>query len=168
MKLDFKPLDLTDIDIAVKFRADSFYASFGHDRDFWGEDGEGDKRYVDWLKKKLSLSRPMAFHVWKEDEIIGQIEFGFYKGDRNTGYVNLYYLIPEARGRGFSSYLDEFTTNYFKSLNLKKMLLSVSPANMRAISYYKKNGWEDLGPRFSEAELREGNFPQIHLMQKFI
>jgi hypothetical protein len=41
MSLNFIPLDLgLHADIAINFRADSFFASFGNDRDFWGEDKE--------------------------------------------------------------------------------------------------------------------------------
>jgi ribosomal protein S18 acetylase RimI-like enzyme len=167
--LKFEPINLQkDSAICVKFRADSFSASFGHDRDFWGEDGQGDMRYLEWLKKKLSLSPQMAFHLWSRAEIIGQVELDFYKGDKEVGYVNLYYLSPSYRGCGVSTCLDQFVVNFFVSLGLRKILLSVSPDNTRAIAFYKKHGWNDLGPRFSDEELERNRIPQVHLMEKSI
>lgn len=54
MDLEFKAIYLTKHrDLVIKFRADSFFTSFGPDRDFWGEDGQVDKRYLDILAKKL-------------------------------------------------------------------------------------------------------------------
>lgn len=167
MNLRFRPIDLdSHSEIAIRFRADSFFASFGHDRDFWGEDRLGGKRYIDWLRMKLNLDFPMAFHAWNNDEIIGQLEFDFYNGDKSIGYVNLYYLAPKFRGTGISKALDEFTLKCFESLSVKRILLSVSPTNERALSYYKKNSWIDLGPRFREAELKGKKIPQVHLMER--
>ncbi len=169
MKLEFKAINITEHrDLVVKFRADSFFTSFGHDRDFWGEDGQGDKRYLDILAKKLTPENLLAFHVWQNNQIIGQMELDFYFGDKNIGYINLFYLIPEVRGSGVSHQLDQFATDFFKKLKVPKMLLSVSPTNPRAIAYYKKNGWTDLGPRFSQEELEKNKFPQVHLMEKLI
>lgn len=86
------------------------------------------------------------------------MELDFYFGDKNIGYINLFYLIPEVRGSGISHQLDHFATDFFKKLKVPKMLLSVSPTNPRAIAYYQKNGWTDLGPRFSEEELQKNKF----------
>jgi RimJ/RimL family protein N-acetyltransferase len=167
--LKFEPINLQkDSAICVNFRADSFSASFGHDRDFWGEDGQGDRRYLEWLNKKLSLSPQMAFHLWNKTEIIGQVELDFYKGDNKVGYVNLYYLGPSYRGCGVSTLLDQFVVNFFTSLGLSKILLSVSPVNKRALAFYEKHGWKDLGPRFTDEELKMNKIPQVHLMEKAI
>jgi len=71
------------------------------------------------------------------------MELGRRKIEDEFGYVNLYYLIPEVRGKGFSLELDNFATSYLKELGFKKARLSVSPTNLRAINFYTKNGWQD-------------------------
>ena len=43
---------------------------------------------------------------------------------------------------------------------MERVQLSVSPTNFQAVSYYKKMGWIDLGPR-------EGH-PEVHMMEKKI
>jgi ribosomal protein S18 acetylase RimI-like enzyme len=58
--------------------------------------------------------------------------------------------------------------NFFISLGLNKILLSVSPDNKRALTFYEKHGWKDLGARFSDDELKKNKIPQVHLMEKAI
>jgi ribosomal protein S18 acetylase RimI-like enzyme len=78
--------------------------------------------------------------IWRDDKIIGQLELGESKSSGDAGYIHLYYLVPECRGKGFSEALDIFAMNYLRSLGFKKARLSVSPTNFRAFQFYKKNG----------------------------
>jgi ribosomal protein S18 acetylase RimI-like enzyme len=82
-----------------------------------------------------------------EEKIIGQLELGESKSSGHAGYVHLYYLVPEWRSKGLSEALDKFAMNFLISLGFKKVRLSVSPTNLRAVQFYKKNGWIDLGER---------------------
>ncbi len=146
-QLAFLPINLDlHSELCIKFRADSYFESFGTDKPFWGDDGEGDKHYLNWLRTR-SEKRYGIFHVWLNQEIVGQLELGERKSDDDFGYVNLYYLVPEWRGQGLSSQLDRFAMNFLKSLGFSKVKLAVSPTNPRAIQFYKKNGWQDLGER---------------------
>lgn len=45
-------------------------------------------------------------------------------------------------------------------MGLKKARLSVSPTNERAIKFYEKMKWVDLGPR--------EDHPEVHFMEKVI
>ena len=163
-ELDFKKINLDKhSEVAIKFRAESYSASFGTDKGFWEKDGLGGKKYIDWLKNQDS-KKFGAFHVWLKDEIIGQMELGLFKDDKSWGYVNLYYLKNEFHGKGYSKYLDDFAVNFLKSLGVKKAKLSVSPSNIRALRFYEKNGWKDKGPRTFEG--RKGHTFFLHLMEK--
>jgi ribosomal protein S18 acetylase RimI-like enzyme len=72
--------------------------------------------------------------VWRNDEIIGQIEMRPH-GSPPIGYVNLFYLIPAARGSGTAESLHEYAVSVFAGLGLEKLQLSVSPSNERAIGF---------------------------------
>lgn len=165
--LTFLPINLDlHSDLCIKFRADSFVASFGTDHPFFEEDGLGDTRYLDWLRSR-NPNRYGIFHIWLNEKIIGQLELGESKSSGDDGYIHLYYLIPECRGKGFSVELDQFAMNFLRSLGFKKARLSVSPTNLRAVTFYKKNGWIDLGAR-DEPELQTIiKFP-LHYMEKHI
>jgi GNAT superfamily N-acetyltransferase len=159
--LSIKPIQL-DLhrDTCDSFREDSYVVSFGDAKKFHGDDGNGAERYIDWLKGKISQDPYSVVHVWRGHTIIGQIELGKLRRDPNCGYVNLYYLIASERGRGLGKFLDDHAVEYFKSQQLQRAQLSVSPQNIQAITFYEKKGWRNLG-------LREDD-PGVLLMEKLI
>ncbi len=150
--LIFRKINLEEhSETCLKFRADSFYTSFGAESAFWGDDGKGGVRYLEWLKTQDSREYG-AFHIWKKDEIIGQMELGFLRDDRTWGYINLFYLRVEERGKGYSKYLDDFAIQFLQNQGVHRAKLSVSPTNERAWHYYLKNGWRDGGLRSFEGK----------------
>lgn len=159
--LTIKPIQL-DLhrDICVSFREDSFVVSFGDAKRFHGDDGKGAEGYIDWLKDKINRDPSSAVHVWRDDTIIGQIELGPRRGDPTCGYVNLYYLIAAERGHGLGKLLDDHAMEYFKSKQLHRAQLSVSPQNIPAISFYEKRGWRNLGER--------EDYPGVFLMERLV
>lgn len=159
--LTFLPIDLEKTrDLCLRFREDSFIASFGDTSRFHEADGKGGERYLEWLGQILASDPAAAVHVWEGDTIIGQIELGRSKAEPDLGSVFLFYLAPEKRGQGFSKHLDEYAMKYMRSLGLKKARLSVSPTNTRAVKFYEKQGWKDLGPR--------PDHPEVNYMMKIL
>ena len=159
--LIFKPIDIERHgQICIHFSEDAYTASFVNADKFHKEDGKGSERYLAWLKEKIENDPRSCMHIWSGEEIIGQLVLEQFKFDREIGYVNLYYLIPEKRGLGLSRHLDEYACLYLKSLGLSRARLSVSPTNRRALAYYKKQGWRDIGPR--------PDHPEVNLMEKKI
>lgn len=154
-----------DSGICIKFREDSTFTSFGVTEPFHEHDGKGSQRYLDWLKKRIG-SDYKGIHIWYEDQIIGQLELGRRKKEDSFGYVNLYYLIPEMRGKGLSDQLDEFVVTYLKQLGFTKARLSVSPTNLRAVRFYKRNGWKDLGLRDEPGRTGKPLEYPVHYMEK--
>ncbi len=166
-KLEFKDIDFErHSELCIKFRADSFFESFGTDEPFYENDNTGEV-YINWLKSKVSETYK-AMHVWFEGKIIGQLEFGKRNVDDPFGYVNLYYLVPEVRGKGLSNYLEEYTVSFFKLYNYNKVRLSVSPTNKRAIGFYLKNGWKDIGVRNGPGRTGRGLKFVVHYMEKLL
>ena len=166
-KIVFRKADLDKHkDIAIKFRSDSFVQSFGSDEEFWGKDRQGGENYINRLKRKNS-NKFRIFHVWKENEIIGQIELDLFQDDETWGYISLYYLKENYRGKGYAKDLDDFSIKYLKSLGVNKAKLSVSPTNKRAIKFYEKNGWVDKGLRTFENQKNHTLLNTVHFMEKF-
>jgi len=133
----FIPIDVNKHqNIVVSFRRDSFVVSFGSDKDFGDETD-----YLDWLKKQTAKN-PKGLVLAFENELpIGQLELTIKKYEgKEIGYVNLYYLIPEKRGRGFGTQLQQYAINFFKNNNVSEYHLRVSPANKQALAFYSKNG----------------------------
>jgi ribosomal protein S18 acetylase RimI-like enzyme len=138
---------------------DSFRISFGEDPSKWpnnlGNLMEND--YIEIIKKKLIGDASSVIHVWSCDEVVGQIESAIRKDDPKCGYVSLYYLIPNKRGLGFGSRLDDFVTRRFSELHCERIELVVEKSNIIARSFYQKQGWINKGlhPSYEDGILME-------------
>lgn len=149
--LKFEAIDLVkDQDTVTRFRKDSFIASFGTEAGF-GKEAD----YIEWLEGKIATF-PNGFVLVKENnEAIGQLELSIreYKG-KNIGYVHLYYLIPDKRGKSFGKELHQYTQQFFNENNLHEYHLRVAPGNERAIQFYLKNGMVEVGPELDGKVIR--------------
>jgi ribosomal protein S18 acetylase RimI-like enzyme len=155
--LEFRTIDLgRDGDVCVRFRRDSYICSFDDVGRFDRENGPTGQAYLDWLAVRIAEFPAGFVHAWRGNEIIGQIEMR-PRGAPPVGYINLFYLIPALRGSGLGIVLHGYAVSVFTSLGLEKLQLSVSPANARGVGFYRRNGWQDLGPRPGHAD--------VHLME---
>jgi GNAT superfamily N-acetyltransferase len=151
--LRFVPIDLKEhASLCVQFRLDSYICSFGSADKFY-VDNTCEQGYLDWLRTRMQELPGSCVHLWQGEQIIGQLEMGRSRIGPNVGYVNLYYLVPGARGRGVSERLDEYVCRFHTDLGLKRARLNVSPSNDRAVRYYEKQGWKNLGPDTQHPEL---------------
>ncbi|GAB4474937.1 MAG: hypothetical protein OHK0037_36020 [Elainellaceae cyanobacterium] len=146
--LEFRPIDLAQHhQLCVQFRADAFLCSFGSVERFYEPDGTGAVAYLRWLEQRIADLPNSCVHLWQNEQIIGQIELGRWKRDPSVGYVNLFYLAPDFRGRGLGAHLDEYAAQFFWERGHRRARLSASPTNLVAIAFYRKRGWIDLGQR---------------------
>lgn len=154
----FIPIDLAHYaDCCVQFRRDAMAISFtdGVQR-FDSSSGDQHQQYLDWLQGLIEAFPAGCVHVVEDNRIIGQIEMHL-RGQQTLAYVNMLYLVPDARGRGLGDQLHDYVMQVFRQVGVVKAQLSVSPTNQRALSFYQKHGWQDLGPRPDD--------PDVHLME---
>jgi GNAT superfamily N-acetyltransferase len=143
--LQFATIDLArHKDLCIEFRRDSYIVSFGDDRIFNEENGADGSGYIEWLSERIARFPEGHVHVWRGEDIIGQLEIIV---SPSSGYVNLFYLVAKERGLGHGRTLHEYTVGLFQRHRVRVAGLSVSPTNGRALRYYARNGWRDLGPR---------------------
>jgi ribosomal protein S18 acetylase RimI-like enzyme len=148
----------TTIDLArhaalcIAFRRDSYVCSFGSDQLFDEENGADARGYIEWLADRIQQFPEGHVHVWQRAQIIGQIEM--ILGPR-SGYINLFYLRPDARGLGLGGALHDYAVALLQRHHLALAGLSVSPTNQRAIKYYHRHGWRDKGPRAGAPHVHE-------------
>ncbi|AIF42801.1 acetyltransferase [Virgibacillus sp. SK37] len=137
----FRPINVDrDRDLVLAFRKDSFVVSFGNENDFHEEE------YLEWLKDKQMDESTDFVLVQEGDAYIGQLELSIrqYEGKR-VGYVHLYYLIPDKRGKGLGAKLHTYAENFFRSQGVSEYHLRVSPTNTSALSFYRKLGLTVIG-----------------------
>jgi GNAT superfamily N-acetyltransferase len=144
--LRFETIDLAaHAELCVAFRRDSYLCSFGSAQHF--DAGKGAAGYLDWLRGRIAAFPLGHVHVWQESEIIGQLEMrSLTEPPPPFVYVNLFYLVPLARGTGAGSALQAYLLEFAREAGVLRALLSVSPSNLRALAYYRKHGWRDIGP----------------------
>ena len=145
-QLVFKPIDLeAHASVCVAFRRDSYKCSFGEDG-FFKEAGPEGGHYIELLRLR-TLKFPDGYvHAWQGAEIVGQLEMQILEAPRR-GYVNLFYLIEALRGTGVSAELQVHAMDFMRRHQVQTAQLSVSPTNARALAFYRKHGWRDLGLR---------------------
>lgn len=144
-QLRFRPIELSrHAALAIEFRRDSYVCSFGTDQIFVEENGADGRGYLEWLQERLLRFPEGHVHAWQGDEIVGQVELLI---GAQGGYVNLFYLRPDARGRGLGDELHDYAVSVFQRRGVRVAGLSVSPTNVRAVRYYERHGWKDVGPR---------------------
>jgi ribosomal protein S18 acetylase RimI-like enzyme len=156
-RLIFSPIDLDrHAQICVAFRRDSYICSFGIDN-YLAEAGPNGVHYIERLRMRTKKFPDGYVHVWQHGNIVGQMEMQILDEPRR-GYVNLFYLIEELRGAGVSWELQEYAMEFMRRHQVQLAQLSVSPTNARAVAFYRKHGWRDLG-------LRPGR-DNVHLMER--
>jgi len=157
--LRFREIDLDqDAETCIQFRADSFVASFGSAERFYRAAGEGAKDYLEGLRSKNREWPGSCVHAWLGDTIAGQIELRRDRADPSRAHVLLYYLRPDLRGRGLGEQLDAYVRELCRAGGVHTTTLRVSPANSRAMAFYRRKGWHDRG--------RDADHPDVHLMER--
>jgi ribosomal protein S18 acetylase RimI-like enzyme len=146
-RLAFCPIDLErHADLFVTFRRDSYASSVERGADWFGQqngtDGSG---YISRLQELLREFPAGCVHAWDSDRIVAQLEFT--KRADGTGYVNLFYLVPDVRGSAGGAELHAYVLAQFQALQVTRAKLCISSTNPRAVAFYRKFGWRDIGPR---------------------
>ncbi|PZO60837.1 MAG: hypothetical protein DCF15_01155 [Phormidesmis priestleyi] len=153
----FIPIDLeSTAELCICFRRDAMAESFaGGAERFDLASGDNHQQYLDWLQQRLQEFPEGCVHMLEGNSIVGQIEMQL-TGQQSLAYLNMLYLVPAARGRGLGNQLHDYIIQIFQQVGVVKAQLSVSPTNQRALAFYKKHHWQDLGPRPED--------PELHLM----
>ena len=146
--LVFRPLGLPDDGVlAVQFSEDAFVCSFGSAERFWAEAGRDGRRWIERLAEKLQQDPRNAVNAWLGDSLVGQVVLGSSETQPSSGHVNLYYLVPRWRGRGLAQQLDAYAVAVLREQGYRLATLNVSPTNLRALRFYLRCGWNELGSR---------------------
>lgn len=157
--LVFKPIDFdAHSRVCVEFRRDTFISSFGWDG-FFAKEGARGENYLRRLQARSLRFPDGNVHAWYEVEIVGQLEMRVLD-DRRCGHVSLFYLAQQARGSGAGEDLQRYAMQFMRSQGVGTAQLNVSPNNTRAMSYYRKHGWRDCGPRLGRDD--------VHLMDHIV
>lgn len=139
--LRFRTAELErDWQLLAANRRDSFIVSFGPEMDLKEAELAKYRGLMEERVRRWPAGTVLAF---EGEACVGQLEL-LAREEEPFGYVNLIYLTPGYRGRGYAKVLHHYVETYFQSLNRTSMQLRVSVTNERAIRFYRKAGWREL------------------------
>ena len=144
----FETIDLDrHEDLCVAFVDETFRASFGDPDRFRREFGPNGEVYRVWLRDAVRDHPGGHVHAWIGEVIVGQIAMRPLSETPDIGYVHLVYVAPDWRATGVGDRLDAYTSAWLREQGCRRARLSVSETNERAIRFYRRCGWTDVGPR---------------------
>ena len=145
--LQFQPIDLDHhLEVFLAFIRDTHLCSFGSMDGFRDANDQGEERFVQRVRTRLAEEPESCLHMWRNGEIVGQLHLGRFV-DPAIGYINMFYVSPAWRGTGVAAAMEEYACAYLQAQGFQSAYLSVAAQNRRAIRFYEKQGWTDLGPR---------------------
>lgn len=145
-----------DHETLLKFRKDSFLVSLGT-ADTFGDPNQ----YLAWMALQ-TVFYPDGFLLMEHDgKVVGQLEVETitYQG-RQVGYVDLFYLIPGYRGKGYGKIQVDRAESYLRSQGMLEYHLRVSATNKYAIRFYDKHGFHLL------KEENLGGYPMLRMVKE--
>ena len=127
---------------AITYHRDACRASFG-DSSFERR-LEHPGRYLDGLAARIEEFPDGHLLAYLGASCVGQLELQVPYG-LDVGYVNLFYVTPIFRGRGYGRLLQTRAEQYFRSWEARRIELHVSPRNRRAVGFYRAMGYQEAG-----------------------
>lgn len=103
----------------------------------------GRKKHLRWLAARVEEFPEGHVIAELEGRYVGQMELQVPYG-LTTGYVNLYYVVPEYRGRGYGRQMHIYAERYFRSWEANRVELHVSKTNGAALGFYRRLGYREL------------------------
>ncbi|MBA2173731.1 GNAT family N-acetyltransferase [Halobacillus locisalis] len=122
-----------DKDKLLEFRKDAQLVSEGtlENYDF--------AAYLQRMRRRIETNTNGQVFIIENRKVIGQIGAELRGGE---GYVNLFYLVPEFRGRGYGRKMVAFAEDFFIKQGVRTYRLRVARSNKQALNLYKKSGLE--------------------------
>jgi GNAT superfamily N-acetyltransferase len=122
---------------AITYHRDACRASFG---DGFERHLMRPARYLKWLAARLEEFPDGHLLAFAGERCVGQLELQVPYG-ATEGYVNLFYITPLFRRRGFGRLLHARAEQYFRSWEAREIHLHVSPQNIAATQFYRTMGY---------------------------
>ena len=128
-----------DAELVVANYRDTSRASYGRD-----PSDRAIRAYLPWLRTRVEEFPDGHVLAFLGDACVGQLELQVPYG-LTCGYVNLFYVTPPFRGRGFGRALHAYAERYFRSWEATRVELHVTKTNRRAVRFYRTLGYRLTG-----------------------
>ena len=120
-------------------------------RDAWRNVHDTDEGFVPELYAR-SAARHAQEHpgsvvrVLSGDRVVGLVELDPGRDEQSgCGWISLLYMLPEYRGRGWAIQLLGYAFWFYENHDRTAVRLHVSENNTRAITFYQRSGFVQIG-----------------------
>ena len=152
--IEFKHADLKqDMASCIEFRRDSFQINYGAEKSFDSEMGAAGEGYAACLHRFQEKFPYGVIHVWRDAQIVGQIEFNIEELFTDKAFIPMFYLIPSQRGSGIGSMMHDYLVQVLRDNGCNGARIPVSSSNNRGVAFYKKHGWRYAKPDLSNSNV---------------
>lgn len=141
------PIDWKDAGACMRLRREMYVASFGAEDGLEEEMGPDNRLYLEQLRAKMAQLPQGNVHLWRDGEIVGQLEMRLLEGEDDVAYLSLIHVVREWRGHGLGKRLHDYAMQVSRDLGKRAMRLSVSRRNAAAMRFYRRLGWVVVGTR---------------------
>lgn len=141
------PIDWNDAGACVRLRREMYVASFGGEDGLEEEMGPDNGLYLEQLRAKMSQLPQGNVHLWRDGEIVGQLEMRLLEDEDDVAYLSLIHVAREWRGHGLGKRLHAHAMQVSRDLGKRMVRLSVSQRNAAAMLFYRRLGWVVVGTR---------------------
>ena len=164
-----KKIELSEIQQLQKIGRETFYETFADDN--------SEENMTDYLEEKFALDKITSellnpasefYFAYNNDKILGYLKVNFAEAqtelkDKNGLEIERIYVLKEYHGLKVGQLLYNKALQIAKGADLNYIWLGVWEENVKALSFYKKNGFVE----FDKHIFKLGDEEQTDLLMKF-
>ena len=137
----FRNIDFEkDLPLISAYRKDAYHISFGTEEPFGN-----DEDYFRWAEWQATLFPGMIAMMEVDGKPAGMVEVQYIiENDEHFGYVNLFYLEQDLRGKRLGDEQIKYVEGLFKTQSLSYYDLRVAPENLTALKFYQRHGFQKI------------------------
>ena len=164
-----KKIELSEIEQLQKIGKTTFYETFAGDNSEENMKEYLDEKFtLDKIKSELLNPASQFYFAYSEDQILGYLKVNFAEAqtelhDNNGLEIERIYVLKEFHGLKVGQLLYDKALQIAKEADLSYIWLGVWEENLKALNFYKKNGFEE----FDKHIFKLGDEEQTDLLMKF-
>ena len=127
------------------------------------------ERVRQWLAERASRTDMLFFVIASnaDDSVLGYVQVASIDAFQGTGELGIC-LRREAQGQGIADECCALLEGYAgRTLGLRKFTLRVLASNARAVAFYRRRGYREIG-RLERHYPSEGEYEDVILMERFL
>lgn len=130
---------------AISLGREAFVESFESPERFEQEHGPDGDGLLPFLHARAANEPRWVTAAEEDGRLVGLLVLGTLAGPPARGHLMLLVVEPAARGTGLASRLLAHAVTMLRELGWDRARLHVTQRNVRAMRFYLREGWSDVG-----------------------